>query len=317
MFSYLNEVGIHVTEKDLTSHIVDDCLTPYGENLWVIDFGTNTYNPAHYCSTEGEQGPRTPELPIANREWHSVKGDANETSKIIVYWEGSVSPRVVYGMELQPMVKIRACHNCTFDISGAVAGRAIFIDGSTNCHIKLSATEVGEGVYITNCENITTEGCDISQVGGIGINYFRSSGVTKNNSIRTGGLSTSSAAIYLARSNNVLACNNVISDYRWGNYWHVDGCGIYTEQETSNCTVTNNKIFGQFMAFQDNSGMPGNRFYGNEIYSCAYSLKSSDSESHGQADTEFENNILYQSGGRYRGDWVLPPNNMRIGMKYE
>lgn len=298
---------------------------PLGRNLWIIKLRTAYWNPVMYLRVLelDEQMPLTivkrsdgsfnyggNVIPGANGEWGRAVGGDVEESSVILYWDGQRSPTVRYGLARTPALMIKNCVDCDFVVTnGGYAGFGVKVVDSERCTITAEFSEVGRGVEIANSRAILTTGCELRDTGEAGIRYNRSTGIAEHNTIINGGLSESIAGIYLTKSvEGVMARNNTVSQYKHGRYWPHDGCGIFTENGSANNKVLYNTIYNCEYAFKDNSGKPGNRFYNNRIVDCLWPFEQSDSKGYGEADTEFELNILSGTNTTQPDGRELPNN---------
>lgn len=265
--------------------------------LWVYETGDHRYNPLFYVKINGEHGVLAGctkssgrsigVFPKREGEYFRMDGHAQQSAGIIVYSESE--PQLQVGDFLNPLAWIDDCHGCTFDIRGSHAGQGVVVKNSTDCTIRLRGHDFGEGVTVMGrSRRITVHNSQIDHVCKVPIRFTSSVSdcLAEYNACEDSGMIESVAGIYLT-GNNCVARSNFISRVHYGNLWPHDGAGIFTENYSERNFVIGNTVTDCHIAYKDNSGAPGNRFYNNRAINCIHAIKQSDSKRVGKADTIF------------------------------
>lgn len=302
---FIDQSDITIDESSLDSLTCLCDMTSIGNNLWQHDWGTNYWNPTVYCALEDKHlmGIRS-KTPQAQDEWDTVDGDANETSKLIVYSEDK--PLVFASTFKRPVVFIKNCTNITVNVQAVFAALAVYVVNSDDVNIVVEADYIGRGVYISNSTNVYVHDSRIENAAQAGIStYLDCSGANiVDNRLHRCGLSESAASIYSGRTTGpVLVHKNKITDQFYGRYWQWDGSGLHSDHHTTDVNAYDNTVMNCHHGIHDNSGSDTNRFHHNLIVDNEIAYKINDTANTGNGPANINDNVLVntpdgQGGGR-------------------
>lgn len=221
---------------------------------------------------EAPSGNSMRHLPGRNREWEHDTGVTAQPAPctIKVWWDGGSPPNVEVSYSRYPALKLTNCHGGKVYIEANNVSTAVHCSLCSDLQITVKGKRIGRGVYLSECNDITVQDCEIVGYGQVGLYARLSDRITfSNNVLKYGGGCSSIAGIYLGNDcEDCLVQGNTIIGYEYGRYWWIDGSGVMIETGGRRNAVQYNTIRRCHVGIQDNSGNTGvdqNKIIGNRI----------------------------------------------------